>query len=152
MSRYVYIILFGALVFCQSCKIAAPLVTDVKSFNFKNTETGKTGVEVEFKIKNPNGFALKIKRFDFEVTVNNKVLGKAYASKKIKIARQSEMYYPILLESDISEVSTLLSGFGTLLQGKTEVMMKGSVKCGAGFLSKKFKVEAKAKINLKDFF
>ncbi len=145
--------LFVTLLLClQACSISAPLITDVKSVDFKNTETGKKGMEVAFKIKNPNAFALKVKRFDFELSINNKPIGKAYSVRKIKIARHAEAYYPILLETDIDQAKTLLTGLGSLFQGKTELAMTGSVKVGAGFLSKKFKAEVKAKINLKDFF
>jgi LEA14-like dessication related protein len=147
------IMVFVSLLFLmQACSISAPLITDVKSVDLKNTEKGTKGMEVAFRIKNPNAFALKVKRFDFEISINKKPIGKAYSVRKIKIAKHSEAYYPILLETDIDQAKTLLTGFGSLFQGKTEVAMTGSVKAVAGFLSKKFKAEVKAKINLKDFF
>jgi LEA14-like dessication related protein len=140
------------LIASAGCKVKAPMLTEVKSVNFKNTESGKVGLVLDLKIKNPNAFALKVKNLNFEVYLNDKVLGKAYSDKKIKINKNSDGYHSIYLETDIDQLKGLMGSLGSLFSQKTEFGLKGKVKCSAGIIPKRFKVDVKTKVNLKDLF
>lgn len=140
------------LLTLNACKIKAPVVSDFKTTEFRKNESGKTGIELQVHIKNPNAFALRIRRLNFEVYVNDKVLGTAYSNKKIKIARKSDGTHTVFLETDMNQMKSMMTSLGTLFSQKTEFGLRGNVKCSAGIIPKRFKVDVKTKVNIKDLF
>jgi LEA14-like dessication related protein len=140
------------LMALSACKIKAPVVSDFKTTDVKKNESGKTGIELQVHIKNPNAFALRIKRLNFEVYMNDKVLGTAYSNKKIKIARKSDGTHTVFLETDINQMKTIMTSLGAFFTQKSEFGLRGNVKCSAGIIPKRFKVDVKTKVNITDLF
>ena len=141
MNRFLLLLL---VVGCMSCKVAAPQFVNVK---MAGKEDGQP-LKVEVTVKNPNSFALKLKKVNLEIVYNDKVIGRAYINHKVRIAGKSTGTAPILLELEKLDMGTMMTGF---LSRKNAVEFRGKVRCAAGIFPKTFRMKAGMALDLKDF-
>ncbi len=108
-------------------------------------EMGKlTGSEISFTLKpmvyNPNIFALKVKKSVLDLEVEGKNFGKIYLEKKIsaKARKTTELLVPLRIEL---ESGAMLKAMPLMLKDSVRVLLKGDLKGGVLFFTKKFPVE-----------
>ncbi len=134
------IILFTLLTFASCISFKEP---EFKRMN--GYEMGKlSGSEVSFTLKpivyNPNIYALKVKKSVLDLEVEGKNFGKIYLEKKIsaKGRKTSELQVPLRIEL---ESGAMLRAMPLMLKDSVRVVLKGDLKGGVLFFSKKFPVE-----------
>lgn len=142
------IILFTLLIFASCISFKEP---EFKGMN--GYEMGKlSGSEVSFTLKpivyNPNIYALKVKKSVLDLEVEGKNFGKIYLEKKIsaKGRKTSELQVPLRIEL---ESGAMLRAMPLMLKDSVRVVLKGDLKGGVLFFSKKFPVEFDKKISPK---
>lgn len=134
------IILSALLIFASCISFKDP---EFKGMN--GYEMGKlSGSEVSFTLKpivyNPNVYALKIKKSVLDLAVEGKSFGKIYLEKKIsaKARKTTELLVPLRIEL---ESGAMLKAMPLMLKDSVRVVLKGDLKGGVLFFSKKFPVE-----------
>ncbi len=134
------IILFTLLTFASCISFKEP---EFKGMN--GYEMGKlSGSEVSFTLKpivyNPNIYALKVKKSVLDLEIEGKSFGKIFLEKKIsaKGRKTSELQVPLRIEL---ESGAMLRAMPLMLKDSVRVVLKGDLKGGVLFFSKKFPVE-----------
>ncbi len=134
------IILFTLLTFTSCISFKEP---EFKRMN--GYEMGKlSGSEVSFTLKpivyNPNFYALKVKKSVLDLEIEGKSFGKIFLEKKIsaKGRKTSELQVPLRIEL---ESGAMLRAMPLMLKDSVRVVLKGDLKGGVLFFSKKFPVE-----------
>ena len=108
-------IAFALLIplFCVSCfnydEVDIRDIKDIQVVNFS-----KKGITVNGKIKimNPNSYGFKIVNSEFDLTINNRKIGKAHIDNKIKVSGNSNEYHSVTLKTDLSSLDIgAMAGF-----------------------------------------
>lgn len=141
----IYSFLLFLFIVLESCKPVQPLeFQGVESVNFLGMESGNANLQIKLKIKNPNNFKIKVKRYDLEGLVNNQSLGKIDVKKKIVIEKKSEQSYEVELSAPTSRLFALAP---TLMMNKNVMLnLRGSLRAKAYGISKKFEIDIKEKV------
>ncbi len=78
--------------------------------NFKvNNVTSEPKVNVDIKLYNPNFFGAKLKAMEFNVLVDEKVIGSAGIPDPVRIKRKSEFILPIECATSLDKMGGLLA-------------------------------------------
>ena len=136
----ILIILFTLLTFASCISFKEP---EFKGMN--GYEMGKlSGSEVSLTLKpivyNPNSYALKVKKSVLDLEVEGKSFGKIFLEKKIsaKGRKTSELQVPLRIEL---ESGAMLKAMPLMLKDSVRVLLRGDLKGGVLFFTKKFPVE-----------
>lgn len=139
MLRYLFLGLISVLL-TSSCAIENPeFLGSEKMEGFKidgKTITFNAGV----KMSNPNWFAVKIKRSMLDVYVEEQYMGKVSLEKKVKLKakRESVLQFPLKAELEDGAMFTILRYAS---KETVNVRLKGKVKGGVWFFSKKIEID-----------
>lgn len=127
---------------------------EFKELEFNGSESfkyqGIKGRNVSFiagaKISNQNGFAIKVKPSVLDVYIEDEQIGKLSLDKKVRIKRKSNAYVegPFTLEL---EQGALFKSAKYLGSNEVQVRLKGDVKTGVWFISKKLSVDESKKLS-----
>lgn len=99
--------------------------------------------EVFMKIKNPNNYDISIVSSDLDIIINDKPVGKANFSDKIKLLKKSENVHRILIESNFEKIgSGLLATLASVITTQSvKFGVKGNITAKAMLVQKKIKVD-----------
>lgn len=133
----------------SSCTVQQIELVRVEDFKVKSFNSEGASVEVKARIKNPNKFGFKVKGSDLNLFVGNNELGRVTLKDKIKIKRNAEETYTFVLQSDLGKLASnaLMGGLGMLTQGSINVKVKGDLKIGKIFITKRLPVNIEEKVN-----
>lgn len=136
------------------------LFSSCASFNvpeFRGTEGVKMdkldGKKITFsagvKMFNPNWFAVKIKRSHVDVYVENQYMGKVFLEKKVKLKakQESTLTFPLTAQLEDGAMFTILK-YAT--KENVNVQIKGRLKGGVWFFSKKMDIDQTRVVSGKD--
>jgi LEA14-like dessication related protein len=138
------------LITCiSSCAVQQPELVRVENFKVKSFNTKGATVEVKARIKNPNKFGFKVKGSDLHLYMGANEMGDVKLKDKVKIKRNTEQSYTFVLESDLAKVlgNGLLGAASMLMQGSVNVKVKGDIKAGTWFVTKRIPVNIDEKIS-----
>jgi LEA14-like dessication related protein len=126
-------------------------VFEEPDFEFSGVDLGEVGSdEIAFTIKtqveNPNWYALKVKKSNVEVLIENKKMGTVFLDTKVKFKRKSDSEHSIPLRASL-EKGALLQLMQYSMEDKLQLNIKGKVKAGVFFFSKTFPVDYKRSIS-----
>jgi LEA14-like dessication related protein len=101
------------------------------------------------KVSNPNWFAIKVKRSTVDVYVEEQYMGKVSLEKKIKLKakRESILQFPLKAELEDGAMFTMLRYAS---KENVNVRIKGKVKGGVWFFSKKIEIDETRQVSGKD--
>tara|TARA_Y100000589_G_scaffold132495_1_gene126403 strand:+ start:70562 stop:71038 length:477 start_codon:yes stop_codon:yes gene_type:complete len=139
------LLLLLSLLF-QSCTIHDVEVLGVENFNAENISTDGISVGVDVKIKNPNSFAIKVKKIELDVYVKKDLLATTHLDKTIKIKPKSTQTYHFVISDKNGSLNKklipklMLNG---LTGGKFPIKYDGYVKGKVFIFSKKIPVSGK---------
>jgi LEA14-like dessication related protein len=142
-------ILAVLLVFTSCRDIKEVQCTGVKGFKVNKLDTKGVDADILLGIKNPNSFGFSIYRSAFDVSYSGIYLGKAKLAKRVHIKGNAEEVYSFNLTNDFKNVE--LGDVMKLLNGaifKNTIEIRGDLRVGRVFISKKFPVEIKEKVKL----
>ncbi len=107
----------------------------------------------DYVINNPNWYGIKIKPSSLKLTVADVDCGWVSIEENIKLKRKSEGSYPFVLVGDGS--SFVKGGFASIWNlmtgGGVDFTLKGKLKAGVGFYSKKWAVDYTYKMSFDEF-
>ncbi len=147
MIKSVQYILIASFLFLTSCTFYSPDLQQVNRFDVEEIKDGKVKLIFDADVLNENAFSLKIKKSILSVYVEDEFIGYLNLDKKIKLKRKRVTH--------VSAPMTLTLTKGMLLKlmkilGKEEanIRLKGDLKGGIFFLSKKISVDERKKIKV----
>jgi LEA14-like dessication related protein len=126
-------------------------VFEEPDFEFSGVDLGEVGAnEVSFtvnaQVENPNWYALKVKKSNVEVLIENKKMGTVFLDNNIKFKRKSDIEHSIPLRATL-EKGALLQLMQYSMKDEIQLNIKGKVRAGIFFFSKTFPVDYKRSIS-----
>lgn len=151
MKKIISTLLFGAMFILQSCADIKELqCTGVNKFKLNSINTEAVDADIYLKIKNPNKAGFTIGKSEFDVSFGNIKVGKAKLLKSVKIKGNNEEVYAFKLQTTFKN-NLSLDNVMNLLQAVNQagtVELSGNLVVKKGFVSKKFPITHKQKINI----
>jgi LEA14-like dessication related protein len=137
------ILLFFVLVLTFSaCKIQQIDIGKPEGLEVEELTMKSVKLKIMVSIKNPNNFAIKVKKVDLDLLVNDRDMGKIGNMEKLNIPANSSETYPVSFELTPKDaVTNILFLMKELQQTRPKLALTGFVKVGAFGLTKKIKVE-----------
>lgn len=139
-SSFLLLFLLPLLAGCEFKEIE---VQGVESVNVESIKQGSLKGTMNVSLFNPNSMSVKVKAATFEIFAGSVKLGDAKLDKSFKINGNSTETYPVKLSGNLG--NTLAGGLvglaGMLSGNNPKITLKGEVKAGTLFVSKKFPVE-----------
>lgn len=140
-------IALALLTVVSSCAIYEdPELTKVGKFQFSKLKGRSIDFSLETSVENPNWYAIKIKPSTVDVYVENLLIGQLSLQSKLRFARNTTSTVNAQLVGNLAD-GALINLVRLAGKDKVEVVLKGKVKAGVWFISKKFPVENKQTID-----
>lgn len=139
LRRYFFLALLGTII--SSCaNFEEPEFRGSEGIKLEKLEGKKVSFTASGKVYNPNWFGIKIKPSNLEVYIEDQFIGKIFLQKKVKMKAKSEssLSFPLIGELEDGAMITILRYAN---KDKVEVRLKGKVKGGIWFFSKKFEID-----------
>ena len=152
-SAKVLIPLVVAIFFFSSCGSYENIeFGKVNDFRMNNKTNGKMELVLKVKINNPNDFNIKVVKSEFDLEIGGNSAGKITLSEKVKIKKNKDEEYEIIVEADKGEVTAAMmkTAFSSLASKKVHLKAKGWVKGRVFIFGKKEEVDFKHEFNLDD--
>ena len=110
----------------------------IKQFSSKGI-----AAEVFLKVKNPNNYDISIVGSDLDILINERTVGKATISDKIKLPKKSEKVHRFIIESNFEKLgSGVLTTIASVLMAQSvKLGVKGNITAKALLIQKKIKVD-----------
>ena len=124
-------------------------IGDIDNVNFKGMIDNKISLELQVPITNPNGYKIKIKSMDLDVTVNGNYLGKMKNSSEIVIPAKSDEVHNFLVDIYVKNALASMASMYKLRKAKSiEMQIEGTIKVKALLNSKTIKVSEKQSVSI----
>lgn len=141
---------FSLLFTISSCaSFKEPEFRGSEGIKLEKMEGKKIAFTAGIKVFNPNWFGIKIKPSNLDVFLEDQYMGKVYLEKKVKMKAKRESSLSMQLRAELEDGAMI-----TLLKYSNKenvsVHLKGKVKGGIWFFSKKFEIDETKKISGKD--
>lgn len=137
MRKAAYLIAF--LLVLSSCEFKDVEFLGIENVKMDEMQDRKLLLDVAFRLKNDNGFKIKVKPSDLKIFVEDKEMGIVHLDKKVVFKKKSENVYSTKLRIDLVE-GYLLKVLSMANKKEFKIRFEGKVKGGIYFLSKKFAV------------
>ena len=125
----------------------------VQDYGFERIENSQIKASITFKINNPNFYSIKLKKSDFELFLDDDLLGKAEMLESLKIKKKTEGEYTLYLALDESELKKSVVPLLKKAFSKKTITFRIKGKAHAkvwGILGKKFDVNEKEDIAIQE--
>ncbi len=138
------------LIILSSCNAYKSVnIGDVSNVNFKGMVDNKISLELSVPVTNPNGYKIKIKDMDLDVTINGKYLGKMKNTNEIVIPSKSDEIQVFPVDIHVSNLLTSMSSLYKIRKSKSfEMQIEGKIKVKAFLNSKTIEVSEKQSVSL----
>ncbi len=126
-------------------------LTGVNSLKVTHLDTKGIALTVGVEMKNPNGYKIKVKDPDVDLSINGIGIGKAVLDSTVVLQQRSTQTYLVPLRVDFQlDQAGILPGLAMgLLTGSVKLGAKGTVLGKAGLLRKRFPFEVQQQIDLR---
>jgi LEA14-like dessication related protein len=153
MKKLILILVVGLVFF--SCEFHEPSFSGLESYKIEKFENNELLVNLVFKLRNDNGFKIKIKPSKMSVFAEDIELGTIFLDKKITFKKKREGIYETKIRIKLADGAM----FSMLkFAGKKELNLrfKGKIKGKILFISKKIpidesKIISPEQLNFKQF-
>ena len=136
----------------SSCFSYKPVeLVGIRSLKLTHMDTKGIAVTVGVEMHNPNGYKIKVRDPDVDLSINGIGVGKAILDSTVTLNKRSSEIYRIPLRVNFQlDQAGILPGLATgLLTGSVKLGVKGSVVGKAGFLHKRFPFQDEQVIDLR---
>lgn len=124
-------------------------IGDVSNVNFKGMVDNKISLELSVPVTNPNGYKIKIKDMDLDVTINGKYLGKMRNTREIVIPSKSDEVHVFPVDIQVSNILASMSSLYKMRKAKSfEMQIEGKIKVKAFLRGKTIEVSEKQSVSL----
>ena len=151
MKRIVnFIGLIAIVIILSSCNAYKSVdIGTVDDLNFKGMVDNKISLELKVPVTNPNGYKIKIKSMDLDVTLNGKYLGNMKNTKEIVIPAKSDEIQTFSVDIYVKNAFASMASLYRMRKAKSVVMqIEGTIKVKALLKAKVIKVSEKQSVSL----
>ena len=143
MFIFIFVLLAG-----NSCKMPiAPEFKGISEFKLnRDNEDNKRRISVGAKVYNPNKYKVKLMAYDFQIYVDDGLVGEAHEKRKQVIPKLSTEILRFSIRTDMKKVMKSLGGLlGNLFSGKrgVEMKFKGTIRARALGIGKTIPIDFK---------
>lgn len=123
----------------------------INSVHVNELNKGSLVFVFNVRLQNPNNYNIKIKSADLKLYIGANEAGNASLMDKLIMRKKSEDDYDIHIETDAKQITKALAGstLNILLNKSVPVKVKGNVKAKVFVFAKKFPLEFKDNVELK---
>jgi LEA14-like dessication related protein len=143
-------VLIMTLPLLWGCEFKDVQLESIEEISLESLQGGQIDGTIHMVLSNPNAFSITVKSADFKLYNGNVKLGEASLRKAFKIDANSSKSYPVQLSGNLS--NALAGGFmglaGALTGKKPKVTIKGELKAGNFFFTKKVPIEEETELPL----
>ncbi len=138
MKNIKYIFLLSLLtIFLSSCSLQSLEISEFKNFQIVEFKDNLLTLKADIVVNNPNSVRMKISDADFDLKINESVVGHLTQMDKLVLHAKSQKEYPVLVKF---EMKNLKNGLMSLIQivnrRDSKISVTGSV-VGKTFLYRK---------------
>lgn len=146
----VMLVTIMTVVFLSGCEFKDVVLDRVDRFEINSLEAGKLDANIRLVLTNPNSFPITIKAGEFDIYSGKIHLGDAHLKRSFKISANSTKEYDVEVNGTIGDMLAAgITGLAGMLTGKKpEMTVKGELKAGNFFYTKKVPVELKTEMPL----
>lgn len=134
------------LTLLSSCTFYEPEYRGGESVSVEKVEGKQIQVMAGAKIYNGNGYAIKVKPSTLDIYVNEDYIGQIHLDKKFKMKAKQETAVQAPLTATLAD-GAMFKLLRLANQDNVTVRMKGKVKAGVWFVSKKIDVNESRSLN-----
>ena len=136
--KFVSIILI--CLFLSGCQKPKDLVfKSVQNISLDNLSFSNATLKMELVYYNPNTFGLELSRTDFDIFVNNNLLGHSLQDLQLKVPSRKEFTVPLQVDLDVKNL--LKNGIMALTNKDVQVRLLGKAKIGKAGVYKSFNID-----------
>jgi LEA14-like dessication related protein len=140
---------FSLIIFLASCGFQQPVFKKYEGIEMGRMDTKNVSFTLKASIYNPNWYALKVKPSSLEISTSDGKLGVLHLDEKIKMKGRKETSLVVPMHVDFERgIMMKLMSFG--LQDSVKINLKGDVRGGVFFITKKIPMEFSRSISPKD--
>lgn len=137
------------LILLASCGFQQPVFKKYEGFDMGKMDTKTISFTVKASIYNPNWYALKVKPSSLEISTSDGKIGVIHLDEKIKMKGRKETSIVAPMHIDLEKgIMMKLMSFG--LKDSVKINLKGDVRGGILFITKKIPMEFSRSISPKD--
>jgi LEA14-like dessication related protein len=130
-----YFIVFILVTSCAPLEL--PEFISYEGFKMGKTDAKQVSFSLSVKLKNPNSYALKVKKTSLNLSVDNGKIGMLALGKTIKFPRKKETVVEIPINLSL-EKGALMRIMTFSMQDSIKLNLDGDVRGGVLFFTKKF--------------
>lgn len=124
-------------------------IGDIGDVSFKGMVDNRISLELQVPISNPNGYKIKIKSMDLDVSINGNYLGKMKNSEVLIIPKKSDQIHnlsvDIIMKNPLAGVATF---YRLRKASRFDMEIKGTIRVKALLKGKNIEVSEKQSISL----
>lgn len=140
---------FSLIIFLASCVFQQPVFKKYEGFEMGKMDAKNVSFTLKARIYNPNWYALKVKPSSLEISTSDGKLGVLHLDEKIKMKGRKETSLVVPMHVDFERgIMMKLMSFG--LQDSVKINLKGDVRGGVFFITKKIPMVFSRSISPKD--
>ena len=130
-----YFIVFILVTSCAPLEL--PEFISYEGFKMGKTDAKQVSFSLSVKLKNPNSYALKVKKSSLSLSIDAGKIGIINVEKTIKLPRKKEAIVEIPINLTL-EKGALMRMITFSMQDSIRLNLEGDVRGGALFFTKKF--------------
>ena len=130
-----YFIVFILVTSCAPLEL--PEFISYEGFKMGKTDAKQVSFSLSVKLKNPNSYALKVKKSSLSLSIDAGKIGIINVEKTIKLPRKKEAIVEIPMNLTL-EKGALMRMMTFSMQDSIRLNLEGDVRGGALFFTKKF--------------
>lgn len=150
MRSKIQLIAFIALVtVLTSCGFQQPAFRKYEGFDMGKMDAQKVSFTIKASVYNPNWYGLKVKPSSLEISTSDGKLGVLHLDEKINMKGRKETSLSVPMHIDL-EKGIMMKLMSFSLRDSIKINMKGDVRGGVFFITKKIPVEFSRNVSPKD--
>ena len=144
MMKFTYLRFITTLILISilvtGCQQPKDLVfKNVQNINFENLSFNNATLNMELVYYNPNTFGLELNRTDFDIFINNNLLGHSLQDLQLKIPARKDFTVPLKITLDMKNL--LKNGLLAMMNKEVQVRLLGKAKIGKAGVYKSFDID-----------
>jgi len=148
IRKVILFVLIGIVL--SSCNAYKTVdIGEVNKVDFKGMVDNKISFEMEVPVKNPNGYKIKIKSMDLDVSINGNYIGKMKNPEEIVIPAKSSEVQDFSVDVHVKNALASMALFYKMRNARVfEMEIVGTIKVRALLKTKTIKVSEKQSVSM----
>ena len=142
----VFTLVFGLIA---SCGFQQPTFKSYEGVEMGKMDAQKVEFTIKAKVYNPNWYALKVKPSSLEISTSDGKIGVLHLDQKIKMKGRKEIPLVVPMHIDL-EKGIMMKLMSFSLRDSVKINLKGDVRGGVLFITKKIPMEFSRSVSPKD--